>query len=61
MIRAASAAMLAASLLITGVSTASAGNMRQSPALRKNQRRMCPNGKPMQIVRTGRTAISGCR
>ena len=37
-----------------------AGNMRQSPALRKNQRRLCPNGKPMQQVRTGRSAIITC-
>jgi hypothetical protein len=58
MIRIASALVILAALVPSV--PAEAGSMHQSPELRRNQKRMCPNGKPMTTVRTGRTRIFGC-
>ena len=60
MIRSFVAACCTAALLAASATSASASHMHQSPALRKNQKRFCPNGSPMQNVRTGRSVITTC-
>lgn len=58
MVRIASALIVLAALIPS--MPAEAGSMHQSPAMRRNLKQMCPTGKPMTTVRTGRTRIYGC-
>ena len=53
-------ALCVSALIASLPAPAAAGNMRQSPILRKNYKRFCPNGTPMRNVRTGRTVIYTC-